>query len=199
MYRFAGSDTTAISLRSMFYYLCKNKRCYEKLREEIDNMDKEGSLSSPITFGEASRMPYLQACMKEAMRLHPAVGQMLERVVPEEGAQFGQHWLPPGTIVGINPWVVSRERTVYGEDVDDFRPERWLDATPEAAKYMQRNFLAVSLSSNSKPYCNLILTPLALSSDQEGALVLGRIFLCLKCPNLFQSYSGASTLSYQAP
>lgn len=146
---FAGSDTTAISLRSMFYYLCKNKRCYEKLREEIDNMDKEGSLSSPITFGEASRMPYLQACMKEAMRLHPAVGQMLERVVPEEGAQFGQHWLPPGTIVGINPWVVSREKAVYGEDVDDFRPERWLDATPEAAKYMQRNFLAFGSGGRS--------------------------------------------------
>jgi hypothetical protein len=183
----------------MFYYLCKNKRCYERLREEIDNMDKEGRLSSPIAFGEASRMPYLQACMKEAMRLHPAVGQMLERVVPEGGAQFGQHWLPPGTIVGINPWVVSRERTVYGDDVDDFRPERWLDVNTEAAKGMQRNFLAVSLLSHSIPIRNLVLTPLALSLDQEGAPVLGRIFLCLKCPKLFQNYCDTLILSYQAP
>jgi cytochrome P450 len=65
----------------MFYYLCKSPRCYAKLIAEVDDMDKKGDLSNPITFGEASRMPYLQACMKEAMRIHPAVGQMLERVV----------------------------------------------------------------------------------------------------------------------
>jgi cytochrome P450 len=129
----------------MFYYLCKNQRCYDKLVAEIDDMDKKGELSDPITFGEASRMSYLQACMKEAMRIHPAVGQMLERVVPAGGAQFGDVRLPSGTIVGINPWVVGREKSVYGDDVNEFRPERWLDADPQAAKAMQRNFLAVSL------------------------------------------------------
>ena len=145
-FRFAGSDTTAISLRSIFYYLCKNPRCYVKLVAEIDEMDKNGDLSNPVSFAEASRMPYLQACMKEAMRIHPAVGQMLERVVPSGGAQFGNIWLPAGTIVGINPWVVSREISVYGNDVDGYRPERWLEAEPEVMKAMNRNFLAVSSS-----------------------------------------------------
>lgn len=128
----------------MFYYLCKTPRCYAKLVAETDDMDKKGDLSNPITFGEASRMPYLQACMKEAMRIHPAVGQMLERVVPSGGAKFGNIWLPSSTIVGMNPWVVSREISVYRHDVDEYRPERWLEADPEAAKAMNKNFLAVS-------------------------------------------------------
>lgn len=99
---FAGSDTTAISLRSMFYYFCKNPQAYQKLVIEIDEMDAEGKLSDPITFAESNQMPYLQASMKEAMRMHPAVGLLLERVVPEGGTTIagtypgGDHrWCKP--------------------------------------------------------------------------------------------------------
>ncbi|KAI6749277.1 hypothetical protein HG530_015116 [Fusarium avenaceum] len=140
---FAGSDTTAISLRSMFYYLCRNPRCYDKLRNEVDCMETEGKLSNIVTFAEAQKLPYLQACMKEAMRMHPAVGQLLERVVPDEGWEVkpGVH-LPSGTIVGINPWIPARDPTVYGEDVETFRPERWIEASPDELKLMDRNFMA---------------------------------------------------------
>ena len=71
---FAGSDTTAIALRAMIYYLCKNPRCYSKLVAEIDDSDRKGELSKFITYAEAVRMPYLQSVMKEAMRIHPSVG-----------------------------------------------------------------------------------------------------------------------------
>lgn len=128
----------------MFYYLCKNRRCYTVLEKEIDEMDCNGELSNLITFHESNKMKYLQACMKEAMRLHPAVGMLLERVVPEGGAVVAGGWLPEGTIVGVNPWVVSRDRSVYGKDADDYRPERWLDADAAELKLMERNFLAVS-------------------------------------------------------
>lgn len=78
------------------------------------------------------------------MRLHPAVGQLLERLVPPEGDRFGKTWLPGGTIVGVNPWVVGRDKSVYGWDADVFRPERWAEASPEALKMMERSFLSVS-------------------------------------------------------
>ncbi|KAG0650381.1 Aldehyde dehydrogenase [Hyphodiscus hymeniophilus] len=91
---FAGSDTTAISLRSMFYYLCKHAACYSRVMVEIQDLEREGNLSEPITFAEANKMLYLQACMKEAMRMHPAVGQLLERVVPEGGTTLSGYWLP---------------------------------------------------------------------------------------------------------
>lgn len=82
--------------------------------------------------------------MKEAMRMHPAVGQLLERVVPEGGTTLSGFQLPQGTIVGINPWVPSRDRKTYGQDAESYRPERWLEADADQLKLMERNFLAVS-------------------------------------------------------
>jgi cytochrome P450 len=89
-------------------------------------------------------MPYFQACVREALRMHPAVGQLLERVVPPEGATISGVFLPAGTIVGMNPWVASRDKAVYGTDADVFRPERWIDADDQTMKLMDRNWLAVS-------------------------------------------------------
>jgi cytochrome P450 len=124
---FAGSDTTAISLRSIIYYLLKNPQCKKKFISEIDERKKRGKLSDPVKLEEANEMPYLQACMYEALRLHPAVGMSLPRVVPADGIEIDGKFLPAGTIVGVNPWVVHRDQEVFGEDVETFRPERWLE------------------------------------------------------------------------
>jgi cytochrome P450 len=78
------------------------------------------------------------------MRLHPAVGMPLERVVPREGLTVGNVHLPAGTIVGMNAWVIHRDKNVYGEDADIFRPERWTEAEPERLRMMERRFLSVS-------------------------------------------------------
>ncbi|KAF2088868.1 cytochrome P450 [Saccharata proteae CBS 121410] len=123
---FAGSDTTAISTRAIIYYLLKNPECKRKLMDEIDGLKKEGKISDPVTLDEANQMPYLQATMYEALRLHPAVGMSLPRVVPAGGVEIDGRFLPAGTTVGVNPWVVHRNKEVYGEDVEAFRPERWL-------------------------------------------------------------------------
>ncbi|KAH7022261.1 putative P450 monooxygenase [Ilyonectria destructans] len=146
---FAGSDTTAISLRAIIYYLCKNPTCYKKVLAEIDDMDSRGELSNPVTFTEVSKMTYYHACMKEAMRLHPSCGQMLERVVPEGGATLSGAFLPQGTIVGVNPWVIGRDKAVYGENADDFVPERWLNNDAVSLKAMERNFFAFGAGSRS--------------------------------------------------
>jgi hypothetical protein len=140
---FAGADTTAISLRAIFYYLCRTPSAHSKLLAEIDQADREGRLSDPVTFAEAQELRYFQAVVKEALRMHPAVGFLLERVVPRGGAEVCGTWLAGGTIVGINPWVVARDKEVYGEDSEDFRPERWLTADEQQLKAMERNNLAV--------------------------------------------------------
>lgn len=82
--------------------------------------------------------------MKEAMRIHPAVAYPLERLVPKCGAKLCGVHLPGGTRVGINASVVHMNKDVFGEDVDEFRPERWLDADVEQLKIMEKSFLAVS-------------------------------------------------------
>ncbi|KAK4548038.1 hypothetical protein LTR36_010758 [Oleoguttula mirabilis] len=139
---FAGADTTAASLRAVFYYLCRNSQAHQKLLAEIDEADRKGELSDPVTFTEAQDLKYFQAVVKEALRMHPAVGLLMERVVPEGGADVGGVWLSEGTIIGMNSWVAARDRAVYGEDAYEFRPERWLEADEIQLKLMDRNFLA---------------------------------------------------------
>lgn len=61
------------------------------------------------------------------MRLHPGVGMLLERWVPGEGLTLPDgSVVPGGTVVGINPYVVGRNKKIWGDDADAFRPERWL-------------------------------------------------------------------------
>jgi cytochrome P450 len=95
----AGSDTTGISLSAVIYYLCKNPEAMRKLREEIDELAEKGEVSDPVTFGQAQKMPYLQAVLKEALRMHPATGLPLGRVVPEGGSVIAGKRFPAG--VGI--------------------------------------------------------------------------------------------------
>ncbi|WAO91407.1 Hypothetical protein NCS54_00887500 [Fusarium falciforme] len=122
----AGSDTTAVALSSALYLLYSNPDKLAKLRKEIDIKAADGSISDPLTFQEAQNMTYLQAVMKETLRLHPAVGTILPRIVPRSGIELSGHYFPAGTEVGLNAWVLHNSRDTYGPDPEVFRPERWI-------------------------------------------------------------------------
>lgn len=83
--------------------------------------------------------------IKEALRIHPGVAFPLERYVPLEGATICDYKLPAGTNVSINPAVIHMDKGTYGEDADQFRPERWIEASPEQLKQMDRAFIAVGV------------------------------------------------------
>ncbi|KAJ9667522.1 hypothetical protein H2201_002391 [Coniosporium apollinis] len=136
---FAGSDTTAISTRAIIYYLLKKPQYKQRLVDEIDYLRRQGKLSDPVKLEEADNMPYLQAVMYEALRLHPAVGMSLPRVVPAGGCEITGRHVPAGTVVGVNPWVVDRNTEIFGEEVESFRPDRWLK---NEAGDMKRFFFA---------------------------------------------------------
>ncbi|KAF7933325.1 hypothetical protein BELL_0129g00150 [Botrytis elliptica] len=123
----AGSDTTAITLSSVLYHLLKYPHTYQTLRDEIETAAKEGRISDPITFKEAQRLPYLQAVIKEGLRVHPAVGLGLQRIVPAEGTTIANQFIPGGSAVGINAYVAHHNTSVWGSDADQWRPERWLE------------------------------------------------------------------------
>ncbi|KAM5353625.1 hypothetical protein ACJ41O_000275 [Fusarium nematophilum] len=145
----AGSDTTAISLSAALYYLLKYPACLQKLRDEIDEFGAKGDLSKSPTFKESQQMPYLQAVIKEALRMHPATGLPLERIVPEGGATISGHFFPEGTIVGINTWVAHRDTRVFGEDAEIFNPERWLVDDAERISMMNRYYMPFGLGSRT--------------------------------------------------
>ncbi|KAB8223316.1 cytochrome P450 [Aspergillus novoparasiticus] len=121
----AGSDTTANAISAAVYY--------EELRG--------ANLSTPPQWKEVRSLPYLDAVMREAMRVHPGVGLLLERIVPKGGFTLPDgRFVPEGTIVGMNPWVINRNRTVFGPKPDSFKPERWLPAEGENDEVYQTRF-----------------------------------------------------------
>jgi cytochrome P450 len=122
---FAGSDTTAIALRSILYHLMGNSSALKKLQEELDKASKSGQLSSPVRYAEAIKLPYLVACCKEGMRIHPSVGMSLARHVPNGGCEIAGTFLPAGTRVGINAAVLHFDKGIFGEDAELFLPDRW--------------------------------------------------------------------------
>jgi cytochrome P450 len=142
---FAGSETTAISLSAVFYFLVKHPLVYTKLMQELDGAVANGAIESrsdrTVSWPEAQKLPYLDAVVQESFRLHPAPGLILERIVPPQGMQIVDTFVPGGTIVGCNAWVVHRRPEVFGLDVDTFRPERWIEASPEKLKEMKGTML----------------------------------------------------------
>ncbi|KAF4340980.1 cytochrome P450 monooxygenase oxidoreductase, partial [Fusarium beomiforme] len=146
---FAGSDTTAIALRAVIYFLIKHPDKMTKAISEIDTADRGGKLSDPISYKEAiAHLPYIGAAIKEAMRLHPSVGLLMERHVPSQGAEICGQFIPGGTIVGINPWVLQHDPKVY-KDPEAFIPERWLTEDAELLSRMENSFLAFGAGSRT--------------------------------------------------
>ncbi|KAI2793670.1 Cytochrome monooxygenase pkfB [Penicillium oxalicum] len=122
----AGADTTSILASAVIYHLLKNPPSFAKLKDEVAVAAAQGRLSRYTTWKEAKELPYLDACIIEATRMHPPFALPFERVVPEVGLRIDGHYIPSGTRVGINPWAMHREASMFGANPDVWRPERWL-------------------------------------------------------------------------
>lgn len=119
------SSSCAIS-----YYLAANPYAQRKLQAELDEHLSPTTMSSPATsYEKVKSLPYLNACINEGLRLHSTSAMGLPRVVPPGtvlevcGEKFG-----PGSILSVPSFTVHRDKAVWGEDEDAFRPERWMEA-----------------------------------------------------------------------
>ncbi|KAK1756492.1 cytochrome P450 [Echria macrotheca] len=128
----AGADTTAITIRSAIYYGLKTPGVWTRLRSELAaaGLTKE---QCPLSFKTTRAVPYLDALVREALRYLPGVSLSLERFVPPGGVRFPDHsTVPENTILAFNPYVICRNKKVWGDDAEEFRPERWLQADGES-------------------------------------------------------------------
>jgi cytochrome P450 len=96
----AGSDTSATIIRAAFLNLLTSPSMLGSLRAEIDEGIKNGQISSPIKDTEARKLTYLQAVIKETLRLWPPIQGLLQKVVPPEGDTFNGVFIPGGTFIG---------------------------------------------------------------------------------------------------
>jgi len=114
----------------------------QELKELLRNRPQDQDFDKPIRWTEGVKMTYFQACVKECLRCHPAVGQLMPREVPKGGVEICGRFLREGTVVGCNAWTVHRDKNLYGENADDFVPERWIDSDPEQIRKMENLYFA---------------------------------------------------------
>ena len=127
IFLFGGTDTTSTALRNAIFYLAAaNPVAYRALQAEIDEAAK--TAARPVISDEQARnLPFLQACIKEALRLWPpAMGDMF-KVSDRDDVVCGIK-VPAGTEVGWAALAVMKDRRVFGENAELFEPRRWIDA-----------------------------------------------------------------------
>lgn len=133
----AGSDTTASAIRSTLLRLLTSPRVLAKLRAEVDAAVADGRVSNPIQQNESKDLPYLQAVVKEGLRITPPFLGQIAKEVPAGGDTYNGIYLPAGTCIGHNVYALTRQ-PIFGADSDNFRPERWLDTDRETRREMER-------------------------------------------------------------
>ncbi|KAL3494848.1 cytochrome P450 [Aspergillus germanicus] len=127
----AGSDSTAVVMRTIFYNLLRHPHTLQRLRTELLTTDANSptGLTKPYpSYKDVCDLPYLDACVLEGLRLHPPFNLPFERVVPKGGMAVGENYFPEGTIIGMSPYLVNRHKPTFGEDVEEWNPDRWMVA-----------------------------------------------------------------------
>lgn len=136
----AGSDTTASALRAALLHVMTSPRVYAKLRLEVDAEAR--SAPGIVSAARARQLPYLQAVVREALRVWPPAVNIFARDVPPEGdtvfVDGSPVLLPGGVSIGYSALAMHRSRDVYGPDAQTFRPERWFEPDPGRLAAMVR-------------------------------------------------------------
>lgn len=127
----AGRDTTAGLLSWLVLLLSRHPDIFAKLRRAI--LEDFGTTSDTITFAKLKSNTYLQACLNETLRLFPVVPAnsrhaVVDTTLPRGGGPKGEDpiFIPAGTDVTYSVYVMHRQKSIWGEDADEFKPERFI-------------------------------------------------------------------------
>jgi cytochrome P450 len=135
----AGHDTTSNTLTWILWELAKDQESQRRLREEIAAMRAKKTGNATFTAADYDNMPFLNAIIKEGLRMHPIVPQLFrkagrddiipiaEPVTTKEGRVIKEIPVSKGQTVLCSLAGYNRLTTVWGDDADTWRPERWVN------------------------------------------------------------------------
>ncbi|KAI1349182.1 cytochrome P450 [Xylaria sp. FL0043] len=118
----AGTETTASLLTGLTYYLMANR---DKMKILSNEVRQRFNNSKEITLENVAPLRYLNACIREGMRVYPPVPSGIPRVVAEGGNPILGKWVPAGTRVSVHQYSTYHSPVNF-RDPDKFVPERWL-------------------------------------------------------------------------
>jgi len=118
----AGHETTASSFTWAIYLMCQKPEVQRKLREAIHT--NISSLSDSIDHVKLDGIAYLHAVCNETLRIYAPVPITL-RDAAHDTTILGQ-FVPKTTKVIIAPWAINLNKQLWGEDAEEFNPDRWM-------------------------------------------------------------------------
>jgi len=120
----AGYETTLSTLMVFIFLMVLHPESQTKAQAELDKIIGRYRLPD---FTDKDNLPYINAIIKEVMRLFPVAPLGVPHVVTIEDEFRGMR-IPKGSTVFANIWAMARDKEVYGFDADEFRPERFIEA-----------------------------------------------------------------------
>ncbi|KAG2347625.1 cytochrome P450 [Suillus weaverae] len=150
---FAGLDTTTSALSRCVYLLAKNPLAQVRLRSEIRDAIRSTSLTQDdfslferdnsllhLSYDTLINLPFLDGIVRETLRLYPPFPHMARNVnkattLPlqfpvrsSSGADLSAITLPENTVILISILAANRNRTIWGDDANEWKPERWISS-----------------------------------------------------------------------
>ncbi|KAL0397808.1 UNVERIFIED_CONTAM: cytochrome [Sesamum calycinum] len=128
----AGKDTTATTLSWFIYTLCKYPHIQENVAQEIKDATgcKERvdilEFAACLTDETLEKMHYLHAALTETLRIYPAVPVDAKQCLCDDIMPDGFS-VKKGDMVAYQPYAMGRMKSIWGNDAEEFKPERWLD------------------------------------------------------------------------
>ncbi|KAK0704506.1 cytochrome P450 [Lasiosphaeris hirsuta] len=141
----AATENNGIALTYVHYELARRPEVQSALRTELLAAEPD-LITADNTFGDPKAIESLRlldAIVTETLRIHPPAGAALPRTTPGPGTSTigGFEGIPPGVRVEARAWALHRNPDVFPEP-EEWRPERWLGATPGQLTEMKRWFWA---------------------------------------------------------
>jgi cytochrome P450 len=119
--------TTSWALTVLSFHLANNPDIAAKLRDELKTQEE------PYDWHKLEKLPYLNGCIHETIRLSHGIVTRDPRLAPDTALQYGKWTIPPNTPVSMTTVDILMNETIFPEP-RSFRPERW-EQDPELEKY----------------------------------------------------------------
>ncbi|KAA8541056.1 hypothetical protein F0562_025019 [Nyssa sinensis] len=120
---FRGTDTVAILLEWILARMVLHPDIQAKAQSEIQSV--VGS-TRKVSDSDLPQLPYLQAIVKETLRMHPPGPLLSWARLAIHDTQVGEHFIPAGTTAMVNMWAITHDERVWSEP-NEFKPERFME------------------------------------------------------------------------